>query len=64
MQSIQERLFADMQKAQKEQDKLRLGAIRWIRDALQKRAKETSEELDDASAADLRQPCPAGKGGG
>lgn len=53
MVTIQERLLADMTKAQKERNKLRLGAIRWIRDALQKRAKEVLRELDDNEAAEV-----------
>ena len=51
--SIQVRLLADMKKAQKERDKIRLGAIRWIRDALQKREKEAGKELEDADAAQV-----------
>ena len=51
--SVQERLLADMKKAMKEQNKLRLGAIRWIRDALQKRAKDVGHELDEAETAEV-----------
>ena len=51
--SVQEQLLADMKKAMKEQDKLRLGAIRWIRDALQKRAKDVGHELDEAETSEV-----------
>jgi len=51
--SIQERLIEDMKKAQKERDKLRLGAVRWIRDAIQKRAKDVGHELDASEAAEV-----------
>jgi len=51
--SVQERLLADMKKAMKEQDKLRLGAIRWIRDALQKRAKDLGHELDETESSEV-----------
>ncbi len=36
-----------MKDAQKAGDKARLGAIRWIRDAIQKEAKESRKELTD-----------------
>ncbi len=53
MASLEERLVEDMNRAQKEQDKLRLGAIRWMRDTLQKHAKESGKEsLDDTEASE------------
>ena len=45
--SIQERLLEDMKKAQKDRNTIRLNAIRWIRDAVQKTAKERKIELAD-----------------
>lgn len=54
MASTEERLVEDMNRAQKERDKLRLGAIRWMRDTLQKHAKETGKSsLDDTEAAEV-----------
>jgi len=54
MASTEERLVEDMNRAQKEQDKLRLGAIRWMRDTLQKHAKEAGKSsLDDTEAAEV-----------
>lgn len=44
---IEDRLKEDMIKAQKGRDKARLSAIRWIRDAIQKHAKEVKKELSD-----------------
>jgi len=54
MASVEKLLVEDMNRAQKERDKLRLGAIRWMRDTLQKHAKETGKScLDDSEAAEV-----------
>lgn len=50
---IEDKLKEDMIKAQKGGDKARLSAIRWIRDALQKHAKEVNKELTDEEALEV-----------
>lgn len=51
--TIQERLLEDMKQAQKAGDKARLSAIRWIRDAIQKRVKEERKELSEDQVMDV-----------
>lgn len=51
--TIQERLQKDMILAQKAADKNRLGAIRWIRDAVQKKAKEAKRDLTEEETAEV-----------
>ena len=51
--TIQERLLEDMKQAQKAGDKSRLSAIRWIRDAVQKRAKEERKDLTDDAVMEV-----------